>query len=94
MVSNVFIWFLTSLLTLFVFSVGIVGFLMFTVYFTNAYLTLRDKKLKLFVITFLFLALFTGNLMQNYFLFIALSFDYRFLETLKDKQSELLLKKS
>lgn len=75
-------------------ELGIVGFLVFTAYLTNAYLTLRDKKLKLFVIAFLFLALFTGNIMQNYFLFIALSFDHRFLETLKDKQSKLLLKKS
>ncbi|MFT4643635.1 MAG: O-antigen ligase [Planctomycetota bacterium] len=72
-------------------ELGIVGFLVFTVYFTNAYLTLRDKKLKLFVIAFSVLSLFSGNIMQNYFLFIALSFDYRFLETLKDKQSKLLL---
>mgnify|MGYP006077533511 CR=1 FL=1 len=72
-------------------ELGIVGFLVFTVYFTHAYLTLRDKKLKLFVIAFSVLSLFSGNIMQNYFLFIALSFDYRFLETLKDKQSKLLL---
>ncbi|MDC1320351.1 O-antigen ligase family protein [Flavobacteriaceae bacterium] len=75
-------------------ELGIVGFSVFTVYFTHAYLTLRDKKLKLFVIAFSVLSLFSGNVMQNYFLFIALSFDYRFLETLKDKQSKLLLKKS
>ena len=67
-------------------ELGFIGFLVFTVYFTNAYLTLRDKKLKLFVISFAILSLFSGNLMQNYFLFLTLSFDYRFLETLKEKK--------
>lgn len=75
-------------------ELGFIGFLLFTVYFTHAYLTIRDKKLKIFVIAFSVLSLFSGNIMQNYFLFLALSFDYRFLETLKDKQSKLLLKKS
>jgi O-antigen ligase len=73
-------------------ELGFIGFLLFTVYFTNAYLTLGDKKLKLFAISFAILSLFSGNLMQNYFLFLILSFDYRFLETLKDKQSKLLKK--
>ena len=73
-------------------ELGFIGFLVFTVYFTNAYLTLRGKELKLFVISFAILSLFSGNIMQNYFLFLTLSFDYRFLETLKDKQSKLIQK--
>ena len=73
-------------------ELGLLGFLLFTIYFTHAYVTLRDKRLKLFVISFSVLSLFSGNIMQNYFMFLALSFDYRFLETLRDKKSSLLKK--
>ena len=70
-------------------ELGFVGFLVFAVYFLFNYFSIIDKRLKLLVMAFFILSLVSGNLMQNYFLFLALSLDHRFLESIKVSVNKL-----
>jgi O-antigen ligase len=70
-------------------ELGFVGFLVFAVYFLFNYFSIIDKRLKLLVRAFFILSLVSGNLMQNYFLFLALSLDQRFLESMKVSVNKL-----
>jgi len=83
------------------YTFNIIVYTNFVLFLSFLNLDINNILITSFIFLFFFLTFNINNFLtqlkqitQNYFLFIALSFDYRFLETLKDKQSKLLLKKS
>ena len=53
-------------------------------------ITINSDSL-IFVISFFILSLISGNIMQNYFLFLVLSIDYRFLDSNEERQNKFMI---